>query len=428
MPPLRIVAAGQVGGLLSLAALLWIHGGLRGSTLDPLHGPWFWVLVFSWVLMLALSIFWAPRRIEGRPHLPLILALVPALVGAAAGCLILADPPALPDRGAGCELLLTLSCAGERVRCLGLLASGGLLLGSLPLFLWGRAEPPERLARWPLLAAGLAWILVLVAAFLDPGLPERAPVGGWPVHGLWPLAAAPFALWFLARWLPRAFARTGTVQAAVVAGAVGLGLSFLGLGVLFFHRGSGLQEALQTAPIGVDPLLVSVGVGTGNVLATTLRFLVPLLLAAAGLGLLGGLLRGSPRERRSLVLVVCLLLVVAALGLGYQAGFQRFFDDRCSLGLPASIQLPLAHGDSSPAAGCWCGWCRRSCSPLADTHPPPPGTVPERPQLATMKVQQCTGFFPKTIDAVCYNGKGNAAGGIAGHEDGPRAGIASVGR
>ncbi len=340
-----------VGQLLAVSAavlLFGLHsGGVLGELGSPVDVPYL-VIAAAWALSLALVLWRAPAR----PDLALYFCLAPAVLGLSAACLYIGQVPRVPEPGADCDLLLATAFFAGRHLFLGLLATGTLFLGSLPVML-PRETATVREAWWVFMVAGATLTAAAAWTFADPAMPDKARVGGWAVRGLWFLVAAGGVLWLWARLLPRVL-DTPAVLPAILAAAAGLFM--LGWALVSYHRACGLYHLVFDPP----GLFDAGRSGAGVVLATALVRLLPFLSVCALAAVFLRVARfGFVGAKKSIALLV-VLLALSGLGAGFELGWRSQYQSRCAVVLPPDLELPRSRSDGAPGPGPLLVVCEKS--------------------------------------------------------------------
>ena len=319
--------------------LFGLHSGGRLSELgSPIDIPCL-VIAAAWALSLAL-VLW---RVPARPESALYFSLAPAVLGLGVACLYIGQVPRVPLAGADCDLLLASVFFAERHLFLGLLATGSLWLGSLPVLI-PREHATMREAWWVFLVAGGTLVAAAAWTFLDPAMPDKARVGGYAVRGLWILVGGGAVLWLWARLFPRVIQSSAALPAILAAAG---GLVMLGWGLVSYHRACGLHHLVfDTAVLSGDDR-GEAGIVAATALARLLPFLSISVLAAAFLRMGSS---GFAYAKKTIGLLL-VLLALAGMGAGFELGWRNQYQERCALVLPADLQLPTSQSTGVPAPG-----------------------------------------------------------------------------
>jgi hypothetical protein len=292
------------------------------------------VIAAAWALSLAL-VLW---RVPARPGQALYYSLAPAVLGLFVACLYIGQVPRVPEAGADCDLLLASVFFAQRHLFLGLLASGSLFLGTLPLLV-PRERATIREAWWVFVVALATLVAAAVWTFVDPAMPAKAQVGDYAVRGLWVLVGGGAVLWLWARLFSRVII-SSTALPAILAAACGFFMLVWAL--VSYHRACGLYRLTFFEPALAADLRVEAGVVAATALARLLPFLSISVLAAIFLGRV---------YLKKIITLVVVLLVPIGMGAGFELGWRSQYQERCAVVLPADLQLPDSRSAGVPGPG-----------------------------------------------------------------------------
>lgn len=350
--PIAPALVGQLLGLALALVLYWLHSGGDFSAFGSLIDVGYPVVLGTWLLSLVLTVFYVPRRATSRPHLALWLSMIPALAGAGAACLYAGLLPRAPGDAGNCDLVLANAFWAERLKFVGLLASGSMWWGVLITLLFATTRPTDQESekeyrRWPWVVAALMLAASAVWIFLDPAMPSRAKVGGPDVRGLWVLVAGVVVLWVWARQMTVLIEPPHRTPALWSALSACLGLFMVGLAMIAYHRFSVFFQLAHSS------IRFQAGVSdySGAVAATALLRLAPSLLAASVMVLVLGFLRFSRGDRRRTLALLVLLVAGSGLYLGHEAGWRSQYSEQCEALIPAELELPETTSTQVPEAG-----------------------------------------------------------------------------
>jgi hypothetical protein len=334
--PLQRVVLGQLAGAGGVVLLAGVQADWGLSLLA--HPDYLLAAgLVVWPLAAVAAGWSCLRQLPGRPLRPLLVGLLPAGLAALLAELTSGNLGLLA-LGGDCAPWAMARFAAERLRVVGLLASGAIWIGCLPALL-GSATPAAGRPRWVLPAAGLLWLGAAVWSLLDPLLPAVASVGGPAVRGLWPLALALPAGWIWLQGLSAAGDAAAERGLAWGLAAWG-GLCAWGVGFWLVHRAAGLERLAEWIAAG-EPAAWPAWFGAGLSLAACMLRLLP--LAAAAL-LLAGWVCGRRLDRagrsRALALLAG-LAVLGLIGLAAEGRLRDGFSAACRLG-PAAEGLCAA--------------------------------------------------------------------------------------
>jgi hypothetical protein len=297
------------------------------------------VIAAAWALSLAL-VLW---RVPARPGQALYYSLAPAVLGLGVACLYIGQVPRVPEAGADCDLLLASVFFAHRHLFLGLLATGSLWLGSLPVLV-PREQASLREAWWVFLVAGGALVAAAAWTLMDPAMPQKAQVGGYAVRGLWVLVGGGAVLWLWARLFPRVIIGSAALQAILAAAA---GLFMLGWALVSYHRACGLHRLVfDTAAISGDHRGEA-----GLVAATALARLTPFLSISVLAAIFLRLGRSGRVYAKKTVTLVVVILVLGGMGAGFELGWHGLYQQRCAVVLPKDLELPKGLSKGVPGPG-----------------------------------------------------------------------------
>jgi hypothetical protein len=319
--------------------LCGLHSGGRLLELgSPVDVPYI-VIAAAWALSLAL-VLW---RVPFRPEQALYYSLAPAVLGLGVACLYIGQVPRVPEAGADCDLLLASVFFAQRHLFLGLLATGSLWLGSLPLLV-PREKASIKEAWWVFLVAGATLVAAAAWTFVDPAMPEKAQVGGYAVRGLWVLVGGGAVLWLWARLFPRVIAGSAALLAIVAAAG---GLFMLGWALVSYHRACGLHRLVfDTAALAGDRQAEA-----GLVAATALARLTPFLCISVLAAFVLRLGRSGREYAKKTITLVAVMLIPIGMGTGFELGWRGQYQERCAVVLPADLQLPRSLSSGLPGPG-----------------------------------------------------------------------------
>lgn len=337
--PFSRLLAGQLLAFSAALLLFGLHSGGDLSELGyPVDVPGL-VIAGAWLVSLAL-VLW---RVPARPDLALHFSLAPAVLGLGAACLYIGQVPRVPQAGADCDLLLASVFFAERHLFLGLLATGSLCLGSLPLLL-PRERATVREAWWVFMVAAATLIAAAAWTFADPAMPEKARVGGYAVRGLWFLAGGGGVLWLWARLFPRVPTSSSALPAMLAAAG---GLFMLGWALVSYHRACGLHRLVFAAPA----LSADGRAEAGVVLATALGRLLPFFLVSVLAAVFLRVVRSGLVKAKKSIALTLVLLALVGLGAGFELSWRKQYQQRCALVLPADLELPASRSSGVPGPG-----------------------------------------------------------------------------
>jgi hypothetical protein len=331
-----------VGQILAFSGALLLFGLHSGGILRELGSPVdvpYLVIAGAWAVSLAL-VHW---RVPARPDLALYFSLAPAVLGLGIACLYIGQVPRVPQAGADCDLLLASAFFAERHLFLGLLASGSLFWGSLPLLL-PEKRATVREAWWVFVVAGATFVSAAAWTFVDPAMPEKARVGGYAVRGLWVLLGGGAALWLWARLFPRVATNPSALPAILAAAG---GLFMLGWALVSYHRACGLYHLVFGAPALVGDDRGEAGVVAAAALLRLLPFLSVFALAAVFLRVGHA---GFSHSKKTIGLLL-VLLAISAMGAGFELGWRNQYRERCAVVLPDGLELPASRSTGAPGQG-----------------------------------------------------------------------------
>ena len=327
-----------VGQLLAFSAALLLFGLHSGGILRELGSPVdvpYLVIAAAWAVSLAL-VLW---RVPARPESALYFSLAPAVLGLGVACLYIGQVPRVPQAGADCDLLLASVFFAERHVFLGLLATGSLFLGSLPVLL-PRERATVREAWWVFVVAGATFIAAAAWTFVDPAIPEKAQVGGHAVRGLWVLVGGGAVLWLWARLFPRVITSSSALP-AILAAAVGLFM--VGWALVSYHRACGLHHLVFNTPGLAGDDRGEAGV----VAATALQRLLPFL----SISVLAAIFLRVARSGKKTIGLLLVLLAILGMGIGFELGWRSQYQERCAVVLPDDLELPASQSTGAPGPG-----------------------------------------------------------------------------
>ena len=297
------------------------------------------VIAAAWVLSLALVLWRVPKN----PGASLYYCLAPAVLGLGSACLYVSQVPNTFQATSDCDMLLASVFFAERHLFVGLLASGSLFWGCLPVLMPGQ-RASIREAWWVFIVAGATFVAAAAWTFADPAMPEKARVGSYAVRGLWVLLGGGAVLWLWARLFPRVIADSSALPA--VLAAVG-GLFMMGWALVSYHRACGLHGLAFAGPAGSLFGPVEAGVVAATSLVRLLPFLLVSILAAFILQVTGP---GRLYAKKSAGLLL-VLLALCGLGAGFELGWRSQYQQRCAVVLPDGLDLPAGRSADTPGPG-----------------------------------------------------------------------------
>ncbi len=321
---LFLAVAGQVLGLLLAAGLLWLQSGGDFLLLADRYDHVFGVALMSWPVALGLVVWASVRHAVARPVVPLLWGLVPLVLGFVLAAMTTANLGFLEGASGRCDVWLAVGFSAERLRVVGLVASGTIWLGCLPVLLALHADRGPARPRWALPAVGALVAAAAVWALFDPLVPATGQVGGPAVRGFWVVALAVPVLWAWAQGLGRR-----DEQGLALGLAAWAGLFSAAAGLWLLHRADGLYRLSDPGEAGV---FYPEWFGAGLVLSAALPRLLPAgLLALATSFWCTARRAGRPALRRALALVGA-LAVLSVLAAAHESGFSRGFEQQCASG------------------------------------------------------------------------------------------------